>query len=283
MHKRKVEKVVISRPSPILHPPPVLPPEGSACLPPHRRLRSLFCRSRAVLPANTHPTEASDTQTFTDIRTRSHRAVVGPLGCRDAHSEDIQSRTDAFQPKTGSVLHRGAGFGSQAFADTWSLVSESPQMHLLSDRSRNRGRWVTPLQTSEGPAIKDKQRRRQRSLKVDCSGKYVLPSLKQKEEDVRLGEWLQSLGIAGDSVTSNNQQKSRFRGVTKEQEPSYRRDRRPHFLPPLLQSDSLLHVPFFLPENSPPPSPFTHRDPPMHPLSMRRRGDAVGQPKGGDL
>ncbi|KAI9533394.1 hypothetical protein NQZ68_024448 [Dissostichus eleginoides] len=274
MHKRKVEKVVISGPSPILRPPlfhSVGPPELSAGLPPHRRLRSLFCRSRAVLPANTHPPEASDTHTFTHIHTRNHgRTVVCPLGSNDALSKDGQCKTNAFQPKINSVVHRGAEFRSEAFADTWSLVSESPQ--VFSDRSRNRGRWVTPLQTSEDPAIKDKQRRRKRSFKVDCAGKYVLPpSLTQKEEDARLCEWLQSLGIAGD-----NQQKSRFRGGVREQETSFRRDRRPHFLPPLMQSDSLLHVPFFLPENSPPPSPFTHPDPPKHPRSMRKQ-------KGGDL
>ncbi|KAI4799371.1 hypothetical protein KUCAC02_016969 [Chaenocephalus aceratus] len=267
MPKRKEEQVVISGPSPIPRPPlfrSVGPPELSAGLPPHRRLRSLFCRSRAVLPANTH--------TFTDTHdTRNHgRTAVCPLGSNDALSKDVRCETDAFQPKGHSVvLHRGAEFRSEAFADTWSLVSESPRVHAISDR----GRWVTPpLQTSEDPAIRDKQRRRKRSFKVDCAGKYVLPpSLTPREEDARLCEWLQSLGIAGE-----NQQKSRFRGGVQEQETRFRRDRRPHFLPPLVQSDSLLRVPFFLPENSPPPSPFTHPDPPLHPRSMRRQ-------KGGDL
>ncbi|KAL7378106.1 hypothetical protein ABVT39_008494 [Epinephelus coioides] len=310
MHKNIERKVGISRPSSVLRPPPLFrsigPPGLSANLPPHRRLRSIFCRSRAVLPANTHPTEASGTHTFNDIQTGHHaRTLVCPLGCNDALSEDIQSGTvlDAFQPEVDSDLQRGAVFRPGGFPATWLASPRVQQDRQLfsylcpsagaggKDRGKQ-GRWVTPLQTSEDPAIKDKQRqkRRKRSFKVDCAGKhkYVVPSLTEKEEDARLCEWLQSLGIADrndkDSVTTNNQQQqrlfvSRCRGVTKQQEASYRRDRRPHFLPPLCQSDSLLHVPLLLPENSPPPSPCTYTDPSIHrlpvpllqPLSLRRK------------
>lgn len=286
MHKNIERKVGISRPSSALRPPPLFrsigPPGLSAGLPPHRRLRSLFCRSRAVLPANTHSLEASDTHTFTDIQTGKHaRTVLYPLACNDTLSEDIQSCKvlNAFQPD----LHRGAVFSSGGFADT-SIVLASPQVQSgqlfsplcpsvrVSGHRGRQGRWVTPLQTSEDPAIKDKQqqqKRRKRSFKVNCAGKqkYAVPSLTEKEEDARLCEWLQSLGIA-DEKDSNNQQRlfvSRCRG--REQE-SHRRDRRPHFLPPICQSDSLLHVPLLLPENSPPPSPCTYPDPSTRPLPV---------------
>lgn len=321
MHKSIERKVGIPSPSPVLRPPPLFrsigPPGLSASLPPHRRLRSIFCRSRAVLPANTHPIEASDTHTFTDIQTGHHaRTDICPLGCNDALSEDIQSSTvlNALQPD--SDLHKGAVFRSGGFANTWSIVSASTQVqdrqlfsHLCpsarangSNRGRQ-GRWVTPLQTSEDPAIKEKQqqKRRKRRFKVDCAGKqkYVVPSLTEREEDARLCEWLQSLGIVDsnekDSINANNQRRlfvSKCRGVAREQETaaSHRRDRRPHFLPPLCQSDSLLHVPLLLPENSPPPSPCTYPGPPIYPLpvpllqplSSRRKWDAVGQPTRGD-
>ncbi|KAL1278982.1 hypothetical protein QQF64_025655 [Cirrhinus molitorella] len=60
------------------------------------------------------------------------------------------------------------------------------------------------------------------------------------------------------------------------------RDRRPHFLPPITQSDCLLNVPLLLPENSPPPSPCSPSDilffplsvPHIQPFPRERRGDA---------
>lgn len=316
MHKSLEGKVGISRPSSVLRPPPLFrsigPPGLSASLPPHRRLRSIFCRSRAVLPTNTHPTEASDTHTFTDIQAGiGARTIMSPLGCNDVLSEDVRSSTvlKALQPEVDS--HRRAVFRSGGFADTWSTVSASPQAqserqdrqlfsHLCpsaraSGGGRGRqGRSVTPLQTSEDPAIKEKQqqKRRKRSYKVDCGGtqKYAVPPLTEKEEDARLCEWLQSLGIEDsnerDSVTTNNQQRlfvSRCRRVTghRQQDTAacHRRDRRPHFLPPICQPGSLLHVPLLLPENSPPPSPCTYLYasihslpvPPLQPLSSRRK------------
>lgn len=328
MHKCIDRKAGISRPPSSLGPPPLFRSIGlpalSASLPPHRRLRSIFCRSRSVLPASTHSTEASDPHTFTDIQAGNHaRTILCPLGCNDELSQEIQSSTvlNALQPEADSHQRRGAVLRS-GFFDTQSRAPASPQAqrrqqdgqlfsHLCpparpSGRNRGRqGRLVTPLQTSEDPAIKEKQqqKRRKRSYKVDCAGKqkYATPSLNEKDEDARLCEWLQSLGIAEshgkDPVTTNNQQRlfvSRCRGVMglREQHTaaSHRRDRRPHFLPPISQPDSLLHVPFLLPENSPPPSTRSFPDAPVHslpvpllqPFSSRRKWDAVGQPKQGD-
>lgn len=319
MDKRAQGKFEVLRPSSSLRPPPLFrsigPPGLSASLPPHRRLRSIFCRSRAVLPANTHTIEASDTHTFTDIQKGDHaRVIMCPLGCSDVLSESIQSSMvlNALQPEADSFLHRRAEFKSGGFADPRSLLSASRQAqskqqdrqlfsHLCpSERGtgRNRGRQgrsVTPLQTSEDAVIKERQqqKRRRRRYKVECAGKqkYLVPSLSEKEEDVKLCEWLQSLGIADnkekDNSTTNNQKRlfvsSCSRGVMGHREPdtaaSHRRDRRPHFLPPICLSDTLLHVPLLLPENSPPPSPCTYPNapihslpvPPLQPLTSRRK------------
>ncbi len=299
MQKSIERKAGISIPSSALRPPPLFrsigPPGLSASLPPHRRLRSIFCRSRAVLPANTHPIEASETHTFTDIQAGNRaRTIKCPLGCNDVLSEDIQSGTvlNALQSEVDS--HRRAVF--QAQRQDRQLFSHLSPSARASGRGRGRqGRSVTPLQTSEDPAIKEKQhqRRRKRSYKVDCAGthKYAVPPLTGKGDDARLCEWLQSLGIADsserDAVTTNNQQRlfvSRCRGVTGHREQdtaaSHRRDRRPHFLPPICQPDSLLRVPLLLPENSPPPSPRTYAPyapihslpvPLLQPLSSRRK------------
>lgn len=304
-----------SRPPPVLRPPPLFrsigPPGLPAGVPPHRRLRSMFCRSRAVLPANTHVVGDSDVRTFTDILTGNHApTIMCPLGCNDALSEDIRRGTmsAALEPAVDSDLQSGAAvFRSGFFADRVSPrahnVRQDRQLfsHVCPSARVNvrQGSGVTPLQTSEEPAIKERQhqKRRKRSYRVDCTGEGAVPSLTEKEEDTRLCEWLQSLGIAGGkakaSITTNNQQQlfvSRCSGVMSLRHPdtaaSQRRDRRPHFLPPICQSDSLLHVPLLLPENSPPPSPCTDPDAPIHylpipplkPISSRRKWEAVGQP-----
>lgn len=285
----------------------------SASMPPHRRLRSIFCRSRAVLPTNSHNIETSDLHTFTDILTNTH-----------ALSQEIRPNTmlNVLKPEVDSDLHRRAVFRSGVFADTLSLVSANPNPKSQSGQQNRQlfshccptarasvrntgrqGRLVTPIQTSDDPVIKAKQQKRKRSYKVDCTGrqKYVVSSLTEEEKDARLCEWLQSLGIADsnvkDTIATNSQQRlfvSRCRGVMSHREPdtaaSHRRDRRPHFLPPICQPDSLLHVPQLLPKNSPPPSPCTHPDAPINPLptwplqplSSRRKWEAVVQSKRGN-
>ncbi|XP_042360401.1 volume-regulated anion channel subunit LRRC8D [Plectropomus leopardus] len=209
---------------------------------------------------------------------RSASTQTTPLFILQIQSQDVQSSSvvSAFQPDVDSNLHRADGFRSGCFATAWSSVQQDRQLfsHLCppaGDNSRDRGgrsRWVTPLQTSERPAIKDKrrQKRRKRSLKVDCAGKYVGPSRAEKEEDARLCEWLESLGLAERNDATKQQRL--FVSMCREQETSQRRDRRPHFLPPLYQSDSLLHVPLLLPENSPPPSPCTYTNPSIRPLPV---------------
>lgn len=266
-----------------LRPPPLfrsIGPSGlSASLPPHRRLRSIFCRSRAVQPANTHSFEASDSHTFTDIQGDNHaRAVMCPLDQRELISEDIQpSSADS------DVLRRTL-FGSTVSANPQAqirlhnrpLFSHLCPSARASEKTRGReGRLVTSLQTSDDPPVKDKQqrKRRKRSYKVDCAGKYVVPTVTETEEDARLCEWLRSLDVGEsdekNTTTTNNRQRlfaSRCRGA--DTVVSHSRDRRPHFLPPICQSNLCLHVPLMIPENSPPPSPYTYPDAPIHSLTV---------------
>ncbi|CAB1433372.1 unnamed protein product [Pleuronectes platessa] len=248
-------------------------------VPPHRRLRSLFCRSTAVLPANTHNSAASEVHTFTDILT-SNRAPAATLCPRG--SEDLQSSTALDDPQ-----RRADRSGTWSGKQDRQLLSHIWPPAGVSGRSVGRqGRSVTPLQTSQDPAIKEKQhqKRRKRSyrVKVDCAGTRAAASL--TETDARLSERLQSLDLTDDREKDSNQQLwSGCSGVTglgrTDPAASHRTDRRPHFLPPIRQSDSLLHVALLLPENSPPPSPCTFPEapvlslpvPPLRPITSRRK------------
>ena len=281
-----------SRLSSTLRPPPLFrsigPPGLLASLPPHRRLRHIFCRSRGVLPENVLPGEVLDEHTLTDLQAGNHsHAEMRSLESTDTRSED-------------SILdiNRRAGFRSGNSTDAWPLISQCPQTqikqqyravpsHLNASATTNgtnigkQTGLVTQFKTSEDVANKEKQRqkRRKKSFKVDRAGKqkYVVPSLIEKEDDDRLCEWLQSLGVAdGDakkSVNTNNRYQlfaSRCSSMTSHKEPDRvagrRRDRRPHFLPPIYQEDSLLHVPLLIPENTPPPSRRFYPDAPVHAL-----------------
>ncbi|KAK2833888.1 hypothetical protein Q5P01_017777 [Channa striata] len=148
-------------------------------------------------------------------------------------------------------------------------------------------RLVTPLQMSEDPEIKDKleqKRRKKKSHRVDCAGKYVAASLTDKEEGPRLCEGLQGLGFADasdrTSTMANTQQRlfvSRCRAA--DAAVNHSSNRRPHVLPPICQSDPLRHVPLLLPENSPPPSPCTFPDAHIHTFTVPPRGGERQQAK----
>lgn len=303
----RVEKAGKLKPSAALRPPPLFRSIGlsglSASLPPHRRLRSVFCRSRAVLPVHTHTTGAAETHNHV------HKPPSAPLGLDDVLSADAQINPALNAQQTGanSDLHSHAVLKAGLHTDTLSLIAASPlalskqeDSQLCSPLSppavthcKNRGRSVrvvSPLQTSEHSGsgslkeMREKQqgKRKKRSRKVGCKGKNALPSLSEKGGDDGLCAWLQSLGIADnekDSISENKHSRqqlfvSRCRRTASHREAyseavaSRRRDRRPHFLPPICQSGSLLHVPLLLPKNSPPPSPCRSPHPPFHPLPV---------------
>lgn len=301
-----------------LRPPPLFrsigPPGLLACLPPHRRLRFILYRSRAVLPARS---ESSDAQTVTVLQTASCAHTDLCLLDRTDPLSGSSAALDALKPEMASDLHRRTVSGSGALTGLNPLILESPQTQIkrqdtelrshLNAPATNTGKWrvgqaglVTSFQTAGDRAIKEKQQQKKskKHCKVDCAGKqkYVGPSFTEKEDDFKLCEWLQSLDIkdgnAKSSTSTHSQQRwvaSRCSEMTPYREPdtagSHRRDRRPHFLPPIYQGDSLLHVPLLIPENSPPPSPHSNPETSIHTLpvpllrSLRRKWGTVGSLK----
>ncbi|XP_064842586.1 uncharacterized protein LOC135554297 [Oncorhynchus masou masou] len=302
------------RPSITLRPPPLfrsIGPSGlSASLPPHRRLRSIFRRSRVVLPANTHTGKVSGTHTLQDLLSGTHiNTLPHQLTPNDVVSEkDIHINTDSetqTQPKRLmnthglTVLEPPTG----PLTDTLSFIVSAESRQLggqpfsqlsppIRTHIKGRARWgraVSPLKmrddlgTGEG-GVKEKQKVKRRRLdwkgEDQANDRYVPSFTPETEGDGGLCQWLQSLEI-GDreeeaiSPNRSKQQPSGFRERMAGHREGYshpaanhRRDRRPHFLPPICQSGSLLHVPLLLPKNSPPPSPCNSPHTPFHPLPV---------------
>nr|XP_046187981.1 uncharacterized protein LOC124016451 [Oncorhynchus gorbuscha]XP_046187982.1 uncharacterized protein LOC124016451 [Oncorhynchus gorbuscha] len=297
------------RPSITLRPPPLfrsIGPSGlSASLPPHRRLRSIFRRSRAVLPANTHAGKVSGTHTLQDLLSGTHiNTLPHQLTHNDVVSEkDVHINTDSetqtqpkrlmsahgltvLEPPTGPLTDTLSFIVSaesrQQVGQPFSQLSPPLRTHI-----KGRARWgraVSPLKmrddlgTGEG-GVKEKQKVKRRRLdwkgEDQANDRYVPSFTPETEGDGGLCQWLQSLGIGDREENRSKPQQSGFRERMAGHREGYshpaanhRRDRRPHFLPPICQSGSLLHVPLLLPKNSPPPSPCTSPHAPFHPLPV---------------
>lgn len=264
-----------SRPPFPLRPPPLFRSIGLsglwASLPPHRWLCYSLNRSRTVLPANMHHTEPSDTCTFADLKVKNlGQTEEISLSCVDVFSED------AIKPEETSDLQKAAAFRS----DVCSVVSKCSQTQVkqqdgkFSSRvsvsatadGKNTGRQARLLalfQLSEDPAVKEEQQRGKQKRYGAGRQKYVTPMPDVRENNAKHCAWLQSLGIvdgnARNSIFSHNLQQSSVArsSVTMiqgdpERATGTRRDRRPHFLPPINQVEPHLQVPLLLPENSPP-------------------------------
>ncbi|XP_037398259.1 uncharacterized protein LOC119264240 [Pygocentrus nattereri] len=115
------------------------------------------------------------------------------------------------------------------------------------------------------------RRRKINSTGVHSRSERLLTPEEGQEDNIC--QWLSSLGITDkekdqrESQREPNRQGCRLESVEKAACPT-RRDRRPHFLPPISQSDCLLNVPLVLPENSPPPSPSCVPSDPFFPLQV---------------
>ncbi|XP_048847614.1 uncharacterized protein LOC125718108 [Brienomyrus brachyistius] len=231
-------------------------------LPPHRRLRSIFRRSRAVLPADANTEMQRCGFPHLDVLKRA-----GPL------MQAGIPRTDT-RPARDSPAAQSAGF-----------QLTPPSMPHWEGKGRQSGA-ISPLgQPGESGWRKRRRTRRPemtgtRPDMPDQPGSLVLPSEGPKEAELCL--WLQELEITDrarerSSVTSDSQRGwthlgpllgRREVGQGTGQGATQRPDRRPHFLPPITQSVSLLEVPLFLPENSPPPSPCLSPSDPFFPLPV---------------
>ncbi|XP_036421913.1 uncharacterized protein LOC118805307 [Colossoma macropomum] len=128
--------------------------------------------------------------------------------------------------------------------------------------------------TTERLAEKRKEKWRRRKINItgihSQSERLLTP---EKGQEDNICQWLSSLGITDrekdqrECQRESNRQGRRLESVEKGACPT-RRDRRPHFLPPISQSDCLLNVPLVLPENSPPPSPSCVPSDPFFPLQV---------------
>lgn len=280
-----------------LHPAPLFRSIGltglSASLPPHRRLRSILHRVRAVRPDNANAnetnrdlggakpniSEATDRglpfkdflpdimtqklhpyQTHEETPARASRSVGDTvtfssfLPQTESHKNLNIELTDAFQ-RHHSMGHQHPSSKTCISRRTimFPLAQSNTQSAAETAVSANRKRWS----------------RRIRQIWTSETG----------SDDQDISECFHSLVITDHHPSANRKNpqasgspKSNRRKLDIECEGKgachTRRDRRPHFLPPISQSGCLLDVPFLLPENSPPPSPSSVFSAPSFPLCV---------------
>lgn len=261
----------------------------SDSLPPHRRLRSILHRARAVRPDNAHVSEPNKAQGGVNPNALISEAANRGLPFKDFLPDIV---TQKLRPSQTHQESRARG--SRSLGDTETSSSLNPTSDLTDPFQRrhsmghqnpptkthtSRRTIVFPLTqsdthsaaTTETPTSDNRRR---------WSGKIrqILSSEKGRDEQ-DISESFHSLVITDDhpSTSRKNPQasaspKSNKSELGSEQDGKgachTRRDRRPHFLPPISQSGCLLDVPFVLPENSPPPSPSSVFSTPFFPLSV---------------
>ncbi|KAG5279771.1 hypothetical protein AALO_G00081410 [Alosa alosa] len=312
--------------TPGLRPPPLFRALGlrgasSASLPPHRRLRSMFQRPRAVLPDSSHQGVSSwkDSSrklfTFGDAhvssadcnKSHSNSAVdtckSGPLESSTAACDRVAKKRVLLRTCSHPEVLRsdeGKERETRSLSLTGMKLEVPPQCPPVSAPSRGRGRRsssVFPESWTEHSGWRRERpqaerKRRSRGRPWDTHKSAAASVEPEGHQEAGLCQWLQSLGFAEDERSPPTRriafggelQRSHFekrlaghRGGTTEtgtQQTHQRRDRRPHFLPPIPQStssscsSSLLNVPLLLPENSPPPSRCVSPESPCSPLPV---------------
>lgn len=263
----------------------------SASLPPHRRLRSILHRARAVLPDNANTNETKTAQGETNPNTLITKAIDRELPLKN-FLPDIT--TQKLRPSQTHQETRTRG--RRAFGDTETFCSLSclnPNSNLtdLFQKRHNIGHQDPPSKTHAGGRTivfpltqRDKcsaatteapetANRKRWGRKI----RQILSSEKSGDEQ-DISERFHSLVVTDEQplASRKNLQASSPKSIRNEVDSEHeqkgachtRRDRRPHFLPPISQSGCLLGVPFVLPENSPPPSPSSVFSTPFFPLSV---------------
>lgn len=251
----------------------------SASLPPHRRLRSILPRVRTVRldnananetnrdpgGANPNISEAPDRglpfkEFLPDIMTQKlHLSQMHQeTRATPSHSVCNMETFSSFQPQTESHVNT-----SNEFTNTIQRHHSMGHQHPPSQTCTSRRTIVFPLaqsdtQSAETPVSANRKRWNRKIRQIS--------SLEKGSDDQDISEYFHSLVITDHhpSAYRKNTQasvspKSNRRNLGTECKGKgachTRRDRRPHFLPPISHSRCLLDVPFVLPENSPPPSP----------------------------
>ncbi|KAK2864797.1 hypothetical protein Q7C36_003951 [Tachysurus vachellii] len=261
----------------------------SASLPPHRRLRSVLHRARAVRPDNANANETDRARGGSDANRLVSEATDTGLPFKD-FLPDIMTptpRPPSQSRETRTRESRSIG-NVETFSSLWSQAESSlnPSFDLVDTLQRrhsvghqdppskiyaSRRTVVFPLTSTETPAHAGRKRWSRRIRQIWTSEKS------SDEQDI--SEYFHSLVITDNVPSANTKHpqtsgspKSNRSDVDSEREGKgachTRRDRRPHFLPPISQSGCLLDVPFILPENSPPPSPSSTFSTPFFPLCV---------------
>ncbi|KAL4657954.1 hypothetical protein GN956_G2825 [Arapaima gigas] len=263
----------------------------SASLPPHRRLRSIFCRSRAILPANMEKQALGVMQTTLDVITPG-KTLTETNRLTKAGETTHTLTLAAVEPQKGMFTQSDSSAGRPKLTGAADNLTEPhPSLQLAPPAwIHSEGRAVSPLahkadhRRSKRGSKTEAAQRKQRKKKNGVEAIYLDV---EGPKDGGLSQWLQSLEIVDRERNTplgrgDGSQRGRTQAVSKpgmgrrkgvlqrtthfDTELGHRKDRRPHFLPPITQSGSLLGVPLLLPENSPPPSPCFSSNTPFAPL-----------------
>ncbi|KAM9434408.1 uncharacterized protein Hap1MRO34_002201 isoform 1-T2 [Clarias gariepinus] len=272
-------------------------PGLSSSLPPHRRLRSILHRARAVRPDTTNAKESTEAQgglnSNTLITQANYRGIpfrdslpdiMTPKLCPSQTHQETRTRKSrltcdmetfsSFQSEPESRLNPNNDL-TDTFQRRHSMGHQDPPSKIYTSRRT----IVFPVTqsdthsvaTTEMPANANRKRWSRRIRQILASEKG--------SDKLDISECFHSLVITEDQASASRKNpqasgspKSKTCELDCEQEGKIarhtRRDRRPHFLPPISQSGYLLDVPFVLPENSPPPSPRSFFSTPFFPLSV---------------
>ncbi|RXN19578.1 hypothetical protein ROHU_007236 [Labeo rohita] len=223
----------------------------SASLPPHRRLRSVLNTTR-----NTSGQSVDRSDPLTD---QTHRnSTLNGLKC-------IQDKP---LPK---ILHAKPKKDEITMNQQLQTVDIQCWHHgrRLNATARTRGR-DTKIRTEKEEYLFEEVWREQAPKVMRKKNKHI----KMRHEEVSdLSQWIQSLEITDSKRKQTTKQhwnpmSGKWAGSLCKGAGQTQRDRRPHFLPPITQSDCLLNVPLLLPDNSPPPSPCSPSDILFFPLSV---------------
>lgn len=274
-----------------LHPAPLFRSIGltglSASLPPHRRLRSILHRARAVRPDDANAKETGAAEGGSDAKALVSEATDRGLPFKD-FLPDITTQKLCPPPQSAreTRTRRNRSIGdTETFSSLWSQTESRlnprnatlPRRHSVGHQDppsktyMSRRTVVFPLTSAETPESAGRKRWSRRIRRILTSEKS------SDEQDI--SDCFHSLVITDDRPSANTKHlqdsgspKSNRSDLDNEHEGKgachTRRDRRPHFLPPISQSGCLLDVPFVLPENSPPPSPSGAFSTPFFPLCV---------------
>nr|XP_055036700.1 uncharacterized protein LOC129424136 [Misgurnus anguillicaudatus] len=250
----------------------------SASLPPHRRLRSVVHKT---LNTSTVSCQSDDLWTRRPSRwfpsdsavsrgPRIHQPHTNSLSVLTGQTETQEKRLPNVGVKKCSIPQKLRSPRNQRVKDK-EMVPLMVNVSHWDYSGRLKTRNTSPVRQKEWGEYMFEEVWRGESQKFRRTKTKRI----NRNEVSDISQRIQSLEITDTQTESHKHQmgfKPRGRGHRAvplgREEGQTRRDRRPHFLPPITQSDCLLNVPLILPDNSPPPSPCSPSDILFFPLSV---------------